>query len=221
MRCELESYLISSACYLLAIKFTEIKSLLAWRRFDVWEYHSIVYYNVKRLRSGTFFPCIPILIYCFPFWIRIHNLLVLLYPHRIAHFIHIVHVVFGLSIYPAYYTGTICGWHGQIFITFTTVRTWSWAVKSIQINRDTSYGLLETGCNSTVGTMQGGGSGWTAWIFDSYITTYNCPACKFIPTLRSSRNTDRLFHLIFPCSFRISCSWPPKSTSNSEVPDCA
>ena len=44
------------------------------------------------------------------------------------------------------------------------------------------------------------------WIFDSYITTYNCPACKFIPTLRSSRNTDRLFHLIFPCSFRISCS---------------
>lgn len=29
MRCELESYLISSACYLLAIKFTEIKSLLA------------------------------------------------------------------------------------------------------------------------------------------------------------------------------------------------
>ena len=29
---------------------------------------------------------------------------------------------------------------------------------------------------------------------------------KFIPTLRSSRNTDRLFHLIFPCSFRISCS---------------
>ena len=29
MRCELESYLISNTCYLLAIKFTEIKSLLA------------------------------------------------------------------------------------------------------------------------------------------------------------------------------------------------
>lgn len=54
--------------------------------------------------------------------------------------------------------------------------------------------------NRTVAIMQGRGGSRAARILNRYITLDNRPTGKFVPAVRSSRNTDRFFHPVAICT---------------------